>query len=58
MSGLRRRALLCALTAAMLAGCSSVGVGLTIPIGPVGVTIGGSVPLPRSSDPPASAPSQ
>jgi len=46
------------LLAAGLAGCNSVGLGVTIPIGPVGVSIGGSVPLPQPTPPapPASAP--
>jgi hypothetical protein len=45
----------------VLAACNSigVGVGIGVPIGSrggVGVTVGGSVPLPtRPADPPASA---
>lgn len=42
---------------AAVAGCASVGLGVTIPVGRGGgITVGGSVPLPRPSDTPASAP--
>ncbi len=44
-------AALCIATA--LVGCNSLGIGVTIPIGPVGVTIGGSIPLPQRSAPQA-----
>lgn len=42
---------------ALLAGCNSLGVGVNIPIGRGGsIGVGGSIPLPRPSSPPASAP--
>ena len=37
--------------------CSSIGVGVSVPIGRSGsIGVGGSVPLPRPSEVPASAP--
>ena len=40
----------------LLAGCNSIGVGFSVPIGPVSVGVGGSIPLPRRAEPAASAP--
>ncbi len=58
---MRPRLLLASLACALLAACGSIGVGIGIGIpigghGGVGVTIGGTVPLPaRPAEPPASA---
>lgn len=58
---MRPRLLAAALVCALLVACGSVGVGIGIGIpigghGGVGVTIGGTVPLPaRPAEPPASA---
>lgn len=42
--------------AAVMAGCSSVGIGIGFPIGRIGgITIGGSIPIPPR-EPAASAP--
>jgi hypothetical protein len=53
----RRRAVLVSAVVAAVAGCASVGVGVSIPIGRMGgISIGGSIPLPRPDSGPAPAP--
>jgi hypothetical protein len=48
--------LVCLALASGAVACSSIGVGISIPIGGATIGVGGSIPLPRPAEPAASAP--